>query len=321
MNVAANTAETTTSCLIQVGRWLRSAGYCFVTPTPATHRRIDARTNSPAASLRDAFGWSRAFAPDLLAGDLLRTMDSAGLLDREGGGMVRSLVRYSSLAGDLFAHSAFPTDQPDAIFFGPDTYRFASLIEAEVERRALRQSARILDVGCGAGPGGIVAARRCGHAAPSLVLADINAVALQYAAANAALAGIEASFVLSDLFEHVTGEFDLIVSNPPYLNDPAQRTYRNGGGEWGAALSERVVREGVHRLAPGGRLVLYTGVAIVDGRDPFIESLRAELDESGWSWRYRELDPDVFGEELEQPAYARADRIAAVALTVSRPCS
>jgi SAM-dependent methyltransferase len=321
MNVPANTAETTTSCLTDLGRWLRSAGYSFVTPTPATHRRVNARTDSPGASLRDAFGWSRAFAPGLLAADLLRTLESAGLLDRDASGTVRSRVRYSSLAGDLYAHSAFPTDQPQAIFFGPDTYRFASLIQGELERLSVRPGARILDVGCGAGPGGIVAAKACGHAAPSLVLADINAVALQYAAANAALAGVDASFVLSDLFEQVTGQFDLIVSNPPYLNDPAQRTYRNGGGEWGAALSERVVREGVHRLAPGGRLVLYTGVAIVDGRDPFIDSLRAELDALGWSWHYRELDPDVFGEELEQPAYARADRIAAVALTVLRPGS
>jgi hypothetical protein len=31
---------------------------------------------------------------------------------------------------------------------------------------------------------------------------------------------------------------------------------------------------------------------------------------------YEEIDPDVFGEELERPAYAHVDRIAAVGLTV-----
>jgi hypothetical protein len=30
---------------------------------------------------------------------------------------------------------------------------------------------------------------------------------------------------------------------------------------------------------------------------------------------YEEIDPDVFGEELDRPAYATADRIAAVGLT------
>jgi hypothetical protein len=34
--------------------------------------------------------------------------------------------------------------------------------------------------------------------------------------------------------------------------------------------------------------------------------------------RYDEIDPDVFGEELEQPAYAAAHRIAVVGLVVTR---
>lgn len=38
----------------------------------------------------------------------------------------------------------------------------------------------------------------------------------------------------------------------------------------------------------------------------------------GGSTSYDEIDPDVFGEELEQPAYAAAHRIAAVGLVVTR---
>jgi len=34
---------------------------------------------------------------------------------------------------------------------------------------------------------------------------------------------------------------------------------------------------------------------------------------------YFELDPDVFGEELENPPYAAADRIAVVGLDALRP--
>mgnify|MGYP001283916702 CR=1 FL=1 len=36
------------------------------------------------------------------------------------------------------------------------------------------------------------------------------------------------------------------------------------------------------------------------------------------AWTYEEVDPDVFGEELESPAYSTADRIAAVVLTATR---
>ena len=81
------------------------------------------------------------------------------------------------------------------------------------------------------------------------------------------------------------------------------------------------MREDLSRLAPGGRLVLYSGSAMVDGADPLHDALTPHLDEVGWPWRYREIDPDVFGEELDQPAYATAERIAAVALVVQRPDS
>ena len=35
-------------------------------------------------------------------------------------------------------------------------------------------------------------------------------------------------------------------------------------------------------------------------------------------WTYEEIDPDVFGEELDGGAYASADRIAAVLLTAKK---
>jgi methylase of polypeptide subunit release factors len=158
-------------------------------------------------------------------------------------------------------------------------------------------------------------------AQPRLVLTDINPRALHFAAANAAHAGCsDAELLQGDLFAPVAGrEFDLVIANPPYLNDAGQRAYRHGGGRWGEGLSERIVREGIPCLAPGGRLVLYTGVAIVDGHDTLLDSLREDLQATGWPWRYRELDPDVFGEELDEPAYAEADRIAVTALVLQRP--
>ncbi len=320
MNLPSPSDPVITAALVEVGAWLKTTGYRFVTPTPATHKRINDRAgaHAHATSLRDLFGWSKPFSRDMLPSEIFWVMENAGLFHGNGD-LFLSRVRFSSLERHLFAHSAYPTDQADSVFFGPDTYRFAALVNSELERAPLPASGRILDVGCGAGPGGIIAGVSSAKSLPFLSLTDINRTALQFAAANCALAGIESNFALGDLFGPVIGQFDLIVSNPPYLNDHAGRTYRHGGGQWGGALSERIVREGVHRLTPGGRLVLYTGVAIVEGEDPFIESLRPELDALGWAWNYRELDPDVFGEELEESAYAGAERIAAVALVVTRP--
>jgi len=59
-------------------------------------------------------------------------------------------------------------------------------------------------------------------------------------------------------------------------------------------------------------------VAIVEGRDPLLEAIRLRLAGPEWAWVYREVDPDVFGEQLSAPGYERVERIAAVALTVNR---
>lgn len=309
--------------LVQAARWLRQQDYRFITVTPATHVRVNARPAASAArNVRDVFGWSRPFAPELLPADVLAPLREAALMAPAPDGLLRSAVRFSSLHGELFAHSAYPTQQEDAVFFGPDTYRFVRLVEEELRRTSLPAGARILDLGCGSGAGGIAAALAAKDAMPQLVLADINPRALQFAAANAALAGCEqVQLAQSDLFAATPGLFDLVLANPPYLNDPAQRTYRHGGGRFGEALSARIVSEGLPRLAPGGRLVLYTGAAMVAGGDPLLTLLQPLLAASGWPWTYREIDPDVFGEELEEPAYQEAERIAAVALVVQRPAS
>lgn len=311
--------EAVTAALVHLAGWLRSEGYRFTTVTPATHARVLARGDRPARDLRDVFGWSRAFPASLLPAQALDALQSADLLEPAGTDLLRSKVRFSSLGEQLYAHDAYPTSAADAVFFGPDTYRFAQLIERELAGAPLPARARILDVGCGSGAGGIAAALASRAAQPRLALTDINARALAFAAANAAHAQCPPVALLQgDLYERADAPFDLIVANPPYLNDSSERAYRHGGGRFGEALSLRIVREGLEQLAPGGRLILYTGVAIADGFDAFLEAITPDLQRSHWPWRYSELDPDVFGEELAEPAYADAERIAVVALVVQR---
>ncbi|HVE54216.1 MAG TPA: class I SAM-dependent methyltransferase, partial [Ramlibacter sp.] len=320
MNAPAAPELVLTSSLLRLAGWLQGEGYRFTTVTPATHARVNARQgHGVACDLRDVFGWSRPFEATLLPDAATDPLRAAGLLLPAPEGLLRSAVRFSSLGGQLFAHSAFPTLEENAVFFGPDTYRFVDLVQQELRRQPLPLHGRILDVGCGAGPGGIMAALASADAGPRLALTDINPRAPSFAAANAAHANCgQAELAQGDLFHALDGQFDLIVANPPYLNDDKQRLYRHGGGRWGEALSARIVREGMERLAPEGRLVLYTGAVMVDGRDPLLESLRPHLESGGHPWSYREMDPDVFGEELDEPAYADAERIAAVALVVQR---
>jgi methylase of polypeptide subunit release factors len=111
---------------------------------------------------------------------------------------------------------------------------------------------------------------------------------------------------------------DVIVANPPYLLDPAGRQYRDGGHPLGTGLAERIASDALHRLRPGGLLVLYTGSPVVDGIDPFRRALDGLLERSCSMASIRELDPDVFGEELDSPGYADVDRIALLAVVARR---
>ncbi|MBD8272127.1 methyltransferase [Pseudomonas fluorescens] len=302
--------------LLNLGRRLKESGYRFITPTPLTHERVYRRLATPLAmNLRDVFGWSMPFDNDLLPEAFHHELQQAEVIEKHDA-LWRSSVRWSSLEGLLFAHSPYPTVEADAVFFGPDSYRFAQVIEACLQQR-FEPLKRAVDIGCGAGVGALVVAQ-ARHDAEVLAV-DINPRALRLTAVNAELAGLtNVSVYQSDVLTSVEGEFDLIVANPPYMNDDRQRAYRHGGGALGEQLSVRIVSESLGRLAVNGSLVLYTGVAMVAGGDPFLEAVKPLLASDVYGWTYRELDPDVFGEELDKPGYERVERIAVVALTVTR---
>lgn len=113
---------------------------------------------------------------------------------------------------------------------------------------------------------------------------------------------------------------DLLTDTEFTPMDRAKVLHRreDGGGALGAALSLRIVDDAVPRLASGGRLLLYTGAAMVPGRDPLFAALKRRLEGQACTWTYREVDPDVFGEELLRPGYEAVERIAVVVLTVCR---
>jgi methylase of polypeptide subunit release factors len=303
--------------LVALGKELQARNYRFTTVTPATHHRVNLRPTSQASALERVFGWSRPFQPIELPRDVLALLEQADALEGSDG-MLRSKVRFSSLGGQLFVHSAFPTEAGDSVFFGPDTYRFVRALSHELAGIPASAPFTIIDIGCGSGAGGLhAAARMAGRARPDVILADINPKALRYSRINATINGLaNVRTVLSDVFAGINEGGDLIVANPPYLVDRSARLYRHGGGRLGFDLSIRIVEESIDRLYPGGRLFLYTGTPVVDGADTFFEAVRPRLQARNCRYRYEEIDPDVFGEELDNAPYDRADRIAVVALIV-----
>lgn len=293
---------------------LDDLGYDFTAITPRSHSRVvERRAGQRATDLRDVFGWSLPFERALLLGPLMDSLEAAGAVEPAAGDLFRSALRVATLDGRPFLHSAFPTIADDSVFFGPDTYRFLRFVEPNLPDRA----AHLVDLGCGSGAGGIIVA---GLIEPErTTLLDINPAALRLAAANAAFAGVEAETVEGGL-DRLEDAPDLIIANPPFIIDPHGRSYRDGGDRLGSGLSLAWAREGMAKLAPGGRFLLYTGSPIVAGEDALLSALSEAADEAGCSLSYSELDPDIFGEELDQPGYAAAsvERIAAVGAIIQR---
>ena len=287
----------------------RAHRYSFVTVTPDTQRRVLARRGGEQArDLRDVFGWSLPFARDMLPDDLWDPLHAAGMVRPAEGGLWRSRLRISAAADTLFLHSAYPTDDQDSVFFGPDSYRFIAFLAAELPQLGPRRA--LVDIGSGSGVGAVASARLLPGA--RLTLADINPFALRLARANAEHAGLDVETVETPGLDEVPDGFDTVIANPPFVMDEGKRAYRDGGDLHGLRLSLDWAEQAMERLPPGGAMLLYTGSAILGGRDGFREALGRSAERFGCALRYREIDPDIFGELLEEPAYREVERIAAV---------
>ena len=99
---------------------------------------------------------------------------------------------------------------------------------------------------------------------------DISQEALQVAAQNAELLGIRADFLKSDLYEKVTGKFDLLVSNPPYIERAIIPTLMEevreydpyialDGGEDGLDFYRRIIGGAQDYLKRGGQILMEIG--------------------------------------------------------------
>jgi precorrin-6B methylase 2 len=326
---AAGTDGSAHHALLALGRYLGNAGYRHTAISAASHQSVLRRAaGAPAraVTLNDIFGLSQQFSADTLHPSVWGAMNQAGIVRRDGAGW-RSTLRVASAAAGhagsggqgaarplLIFHSAYPTLDDDAVFFDPDSYRFLRALRPALTQAPVR---RAIDIGCGAGAGAIAIARRWPEA--HVLAVDLNEKALTLTAVNADLAGAHrVRTVHSDGLASVDGDFDLIVAHPPYLLDPCGRALRHGGGLQGETGCVEMVRAAIGRLAPGGRLLLYTGVAMVGGGDPLLARLAPLLDGAGLAWRYEEIDTDVHGDELAEAGHEQADRIAAVWLEARR---
>lgn len=113
---------------------------------------------------------------------------------------------------------------------------------------------RWLEMGCGTG----LVAVHCANAGALVTAVDIDPDAVLCTKRNAALNDVLVNVIHSDLFQNVSGHFEVMVFNPPYLRGaperPQDRTW--AGGVTGTETLFRFLERAVDHLVEGGRMVV-----------------------------------------------------------------
>lgn len=198
------------------------------------------------------------------------------VLDKSGGTRIARCIQQADSGDAGVAEVEVREPQADALFAvsvrGHDfillsdsgVFSYGALDEGTrllLESVEVRPTDRVVDIGCGYGAIGIVAARLAPEGFVTMV--DTDARAVDLARRNAARNGVINAEVLVSDGSRAAGErgFDLVLSNPPLHASPG--TIR------------RLTAEAYGKLAPGGRLA-YVVHKAYDAR-PIIENVFGEV--------------------------------------------
>jgi release factor glutamine methyltransferase len=167
---------------------------------------------------------------------------------------------------------------PDVLITRPETEH---LVEKVIALAHQFRKPRIVDIGTGSGAIAIALASHLPHAAITAI--DLSTSALAIAQKNAKHNGVAIRFLQGELLDPVAGEeFEIIVSNPPYVpttdrdslsvevrdHEPALALF---AGADGLDIYRRLIPQAFTGLVPGGYLALEIGY----GQSQSIEALLA----------------------------------------------
>ena len=176
----------------------------------------------------------------------------------------------------------------------PETEELVDLVLKENSKADLR----VLDIGTGSGA--IAISLKSARPDWQVTASDISQGALQLAEENSKLNQVSLDFVESDVFGQITGTFDVIISNPPYIaygdkdevgmnvlaSEPHLALFAD---EDGFAIYRQIIEGAGEHLSENGKLYFEIGYKQGDG-------LRALLSKHFPQKRIRVLE-DIFGKD------------------------
>ena len=141
------------------------------------------------------------------------------------------------------------------------------LVERAVEEINKNNYKTILDIGTGSGAIAIAIKKETGIVVTAL---DISTSALDVARKNAERYNLDINFIHSDLFQNVKDKYDMIVSNPPYIdyndiNNIDRIVYQNEphlalfSNDFGLYYYKKIIDEIPNYLNDNGLLIMEIG--------------------------------------------------------------
>ncbi|MBI1851468.1 MAG: peptide chain release factor N(5)-glutamine methyltransferase [Planctomycetes bacterium] len=207
--------------------------------------------------------------------------------DRARGKPVAYLLgRREFLSRSFAVDSRVLIPRPETEILVEEALRRAAAIDGDGD-------VHVVDVGAGSGAIALSVAAGCSRA--RVVAIDVSAAALEVARANAAAFGPDVvarvEFVLGDLLAPLAGRglegrVDLLLSNPPYVSDAEYARLPRDvkdhepelalrAGPRGTELHERLFRDGVAYVRPGGLVLVEVGAGQA-------AEVRAIAETNGW---------------------------------------
>ena len=140
----------------------------------------------------------------------------------------------------------------------------------EYIKKSKKDSFRILDLCTGSGIIAITLKKEIVEKYTEIVASDISEKALSIAIENADNNNANITFIKSDLFDNISGKFDLIISNPPYISYKDKITIKDSvlnydphlalfAEEDGIYFYRKIIENAVHYLSKDGVIFFEIG--------------------------------------------------------------
>ena len=140
----------------------------------------------------------------------------------------------------------------------------------EYIKKSKKDSFRILDLCTGSGIIAITLKKEIVKKYTEIVASDISEKALSIAIENANNNNANITFIKSDLFDNISGKFDLIISNPPYISYKDKITIKDSvlnydphlalfAEEDGIYFYRKIIENAVHYLSKDGVIFFEIG--------------------------------------------------------------